>query len=79
MGIWKVASHAPGCPDFPVLHRLAPSKLPPSPPNLGPLRDTRGVGLPSLYPADQQLVEHSHPASKIETISGKFFENLYES
>eukprot|EP00983_Pelagomonas_calceolata_P067200 1149401-Pelagomonas_calceolata.AAC.2 len=32
MGIWNVANHAPGRPDFPVLHCLVPSKLPPRPP-----------------------------------------------
>eukprot|EP00983_Pelagomonas_calceolata_P035871 1122743-Pelagomonas_calceolata.AAC.1 len=34
MGIWRVAHHAPGCPDSPspVLRRLAPSKIPQKPP-----------------------------------------------
>eukprot|EP00983_Pelagomonas_calceolata_P029331 918991-Pelagomonas_calceolata.AAC.1 len=34
MGIWRVARHAPGCPDYPspVLRCCAPSRTPPEAP-----------------------------------------------
>eukprot|EP00983_Pelagomonas_calceolata_P024184 760706-Pelagomonas_calceolata.AAC.1 len=44
-----------------------------------PTKGLQGVGLQPENLADRLLVEHSYPASKIETSSDKYFENLCES
>eukprot|EP00983_Pelagomonas_calceolata_P066959 1149294-Pelagomonas_calceolata.AAC.1 len=70
--IWHPAAYADALPsyhsprEFPGYYYFLNQRL-------------QGVGPQPENLADQLLVKHSHPASKIETSSDNNFENLYES